>query len=1216
MPTPAEIIAARLNNEQLYEDTTPEVVDSPEQSSEEVVAKRSISDETAYPTLGGKASSSPSPAPQSIPSWGPSMKTPVSVSVSPTPKLSTPSPTPRVVGNGIKSKVTTIQEAFALNVEDQLNVARPEFIKILTFVKNETKTSIECTTSQHTKKRTFLITGRPDDVKLARRLVIKKLTKPVQISFAVPAKLRSRIIGQGGKTLKPIIQSNEVKIEIGDEEEAQEQEETAADNEDDIFSKTVTITIDGDIEGSKRAKSQILAIVKEETKNLSTKVVVDETVKPFAAKELEPLVAKYSTLDFAIPDYKSEKSNIVIVGDRELVIEARTEVKDILEKLSGKITVEEVPIPQTKHQFLPIDEILEQNNVLIQLPGEGETNVKFIGEKSKISLALEQARKTTSQYKIEILDMSKAHRGDLKHVKAVAAHLNKNGVFKEIAQTNDVTINVPSFASLSDETLSSIPIEIVSKEDSEKIRVAKKSIVNHVNRITPDQTKIIDDIDEFLIKRVPETIKDVAKSVGVNYVVIGKNITLFSDKLENEDAEDFVETNATEDSFNKVNEALNPLRELAAKLQTVVIQVDSKDQQHVSGPKGSTLRSILSSVDPTSVTVKLHSNGEKQSDNEIYIRGLKDSVDIVKKDIEQTIADAQEFKDEYTTTIQVPSTVVSRIIGKNGANLIALREEFGTKIDVSDDKEDAKGKNPKVDITITGIKRNVEESKNKLSASAKKWADETLVRLRIEHQYHRRMIGPHGVYINRLQDKYNVKIRFPASDNTPSNFADGPKSKDEVTVRGPSKGVAKAEEELNELYQFEKENGFKQIIQIPIKAVARVIGKGGETINDIADGTGVEYNFKRNQEEEEKSKVAELELTGSKSALKEASKKINDIISEIENFVTASIKIDPLYHRELIGQGGSIMKEIISKAGGDNIPRHKQFKLLNIPNEGSGSDEITCQGDHQLVENIIDQLKEFVALKKASVTEEIDLAKDKHRLVIGPKGTIRHSIQSEFGVTIDIPRSNEDSTIIKIVGLPEKIAAAKEKIEELTKDDWNVAIDIPAKYHALVSEHGAIFKQLKSDFNVEVSHGNLTRQASKLSSATGIPTAPEEAYPTDSAKYLFTISANSEELKDDGVVIPWRLKGDEANTAKAAKVIEERLANAEAAKFTGWFYSSQPSTFSKIIGPQGTKVNQIRKKSNTFITIPRASDKESKFIYLVGSEENLKIAKDEIQRLL
>ena len=52
------------------------------------------------------------------------MKTPVRSSTAspvPTPvQQTTPKPT-----NGIKSKVSTIQEAFSLDVEDQLNVARP-----------------------------------------------------------------------------------------------------------------------------------------------------------------------------------------------------------------------------------------------------------------------------------------------------------------------------------------------------------------------------------------------------------------------------------------------------------------------------------------------------------------------------------------------------------------------------------------------------------------------------------------------------------------------------------------------------------------------------------------------------------------------------------------------------------------------------------------------------------------------------------------------------------------------------------------------------------------------------------------------------------------------------------------------------------------------------------------------------------------------------------
>ncbi|CAK9436923.1 uncharacterized protein LODBEIA_P14380 [Lodderomyces beijingensis] len=1055
MSTPAEIIAARVNrqDEGDYDYENEFVTESAEKSRN---STPSISDESAFPALGLKSSSNGhSPAPSSSTNgsnWGPKMKSPSSAPVSKS-AVKKSAATNSSNGFAIKSKIYTIQEAFSLDIEDQLNVARPEFIKILTQVMQETKTNIECTNSQHTKKRTFLITGRPNEVKLAKRLVIKKLTKPVKIKFSIPAKLRSRVIGQGGKNLKPIISANEVKIEIGDEEEvnggAKDEADSQEEEEDDIFSRTVQITIDGDVDGAKNAKNQILAIVKEETKNLSTKVALEDKVKPFAASALSSIVERYSSLDFSIPDYKSSRTSIVIVGDRENVLEAKSDVKAALEKLASKIVVEEVPIPKTKHQFLPVDKVLQNSFVLIQLPKEGEQNVKFVGEKKNIKAAQEEARKVTSQYKVEVLDMSKAHKGNLRHVKAVAVLLNKTGAFKQIAQANDVIIHVPTAKELQDESVCSIPIEIVSKGEDDKIKLARKAIVNQVNKITPEQTKIITDIDLFFMNRVDETIKEVAKADKVSYVILGNSITLFSSPESGDDgeADDFDDVETTDfQAFDKVDAALNELRELTGKLTLETIEdLSPKEISIVSGPKGTTLKSILAAVgEPHSVTVKL-SHEEPAS---IVIHGLKTSVAHVKKDIEAVLAEAKEYPEGFTATVQVPAQVVSRLIGRNGASLNTIRDEFGVKIDVPVLKNGGgaagagadhlykKDDNEKVDITINGVKKNVEEAKASIAASAKKWADETLARLRIEHQYHRRMIGSQGVYINRLQDKYNVKIRFPSADASaaPSTFADAPKSKDEVTIKGPSKGVAKAEEELKELYQFEKENGFKQVVQIPSKAISRVIGKNGGTINDIADGSGVEYKFKREKSEEEKTGFAEVELTGAKSALKEAVAKIQDIISDVENFVVETIKVDPQYHRDLVGPYGSVMKSIIHEAGGDDLPRNKYNRLLAIPNEGSGSDEIVCQGDKSIVSKIVAQIEKLVEEKKATVVEEVELAKEKHRFVIGAGGSVRSEIERECKVNLSIPKRDDQSNLVKVKGLPENIEKAKAKIIELTKD--------------------------------------------------------------------------------------------------------------------------------------------------------------------------------------
>ena len=62
MPTPAEIIAARLNRadatQNVYEEEEEEVVTSTE-TTPSTNAKPSITDEAAFPTLGGKKSASP-----------------------------------------------------------------------------------------------------------------------------------------------------------------------------------------------------------------------------------------------------------------------------------------------------------------------------------------------------------------------------------------------------------------------------------------------------------------------------------------------------------------------------------------------------------------------------------------------------------------------------------------------------------------------------------------------------------------------------------------------------------------------------------------------------------------------------------------------------------------------------------------------------------------------------------------------------------------------------------------------------------------------------------------------------------------------------------------------------------------------------------------------------------------------------------------------------
>lgn len=1191
MATPAEIIAARVNG--TYVANEPESRAAPSAGLGLASPTRSVnSDISAFPVLGGK------PVVVSSTSWGPAHNGNGNgtAGAAPLPALNPTSQLPSA-RPAARMSTLTIQEAFSLDVEDQVHMPRPEFIKVLTQVKAETGTSIECTTSHHTKKRTFLISGKPAQVKTAKRLVIRKLTKPVALTFDVPAKVRAKIIGPQGRTLKPIIADNNVKISIAQfEASAEPQDDDHDADHDDVFAHTVAVTIEGDADGARNAKDEILAIVREATKNTQVSVALSELVKPFAGAAAATVAADFAQLDFVVPPYDSRSNSVIISGERAAVADARDRLRGVLAALAARLVVETVAIPRVKHQFLPIEAILEQENVLIKLPARGDTGVQFIGEPSKIPVAQEKARLVTSQYKVEVLEMSKAHKGNLEHVKAIAALLAANRAFAHIADQHGVAINPPSLAELEDPHTTTIPIEVVVLEsDAEKAKAARKAVVAVVNSISVDDTRVVDDIDEFFHGQVAGALAAVD---NLQHVILNKKVVLYDGLARS--ADDFDDFAAASDVLDNGNAALDRLRALQADLVTQTLPVLADEHDIVRA----TLNSVLRSAEDNLVTVKID-----KAASEVEARGLRKEVAKVLREIATVLDENREFKDQggYTTTVEVPAAVLPRIIGKGGANLKALREEYGVSIDIADRDDDQHAKS--AEVVISGIKRSADDAKAAIAALARKLADDTVARLKIEEQYHRRIIGPNFSSILRLQDKYNVRIWFPSESN--QNFADAPRSNNEVVIRGPSRAVAKAEEELLELYQFEKENGFKETIKVPTAAIARVIGKNGETIKDIADGTGVDFKFAKDRASEEELGYAEVELTGSRKALKDAAHKIADIVSEAENFVSVEVEVPRAYHGGLIGPSGSVRRSIIAAAGGENALASQYNRFMKFPSENADSDVVVCAGDKRIVEKIVSQIEQFVAKKKAEVKEKIEVPREKHGVLIGHGGLTRQALLDEFDVQIFVPRASEKSPFVEVSGLPENIERLRAKIAELTKDNWSHSLEVPASLHSFVSDRGLLIKTLRVDHGVEVSHGNRSREATSLSNAT-IPTPPSEFVADEPALFVSELEGTQ-----GTKTIPWRFVGDEEAAAKAHAVVSEQLERAKAASHAGWFYVPEPrSQFSKIIGPQGRKLAQLRKSTDAFVSVPRTGEKNGNYVYIVGSDASVQQAGDLLKKAL
>lgn len=104
---------------------------------------------------------------------------------------------------------------------------------------------------------------------------------------------------------------------------------------------------------------------------------------------------------------------------------------------------------------------------------------------------------------------------------------------------------------------------------------------------------------------------------------------------------------------------------------------------------------------------------------------------------------------------------------------------------------------------IQGVQYNVQVAKERILALVANLADQVTLTINVPKAYHRYLIGPNGRYVRKLEDKYNVFVKFPRSGSSE-------KEEEAITIRGRKKDTASAKDELLELYEYEKEQQAKR----------------------------------------------------------------------------------------------------------------------------------------------------------------------------------------------------------------------------------------------------------------------------------------------------------------------------------------------------------------------------------------------------------------------
>lgn len=222
-------------------------------------------------------------------------------------------------------------------------------------------------------------------------------------------------------------------------------------------------------------------------------------------------------------------------------------------------------------------------------------------------------------------------------------------------------------------------------------------------------------------------------------------------------------------------------------------------------------------------------------------------------------------------------------------------------------------------VEVKGPKAKAEAAKARIISLGKKLEDEATYVLKIPSQYHRDLIGQKGGQVNRLQDRYNVRVQFPravvpvsddqsvgdaASEAGGSRYNRSPQAVDEVIVKGPRKGADGAREEILSLYQWVVDHSNVASVSVAQSQVPSLIGAQGREMDKLRADTGAQIDVPGANDPADSAGRVEIKVKGTKKQVEDAKKLLQERAKQFDATVTKTIDVDKKHHKALIGGGG------------------------------------------------------------------------------------------------------------------------------------------------------------------------------------------------------------------------------------------------------------------------------------------------------------------------
>lgn len=1106
------------------------------------------------------------------------------------------------------------------------------------------KVKVDASANQRLHQTTFHMKAESQkDLDKAKRALLSALSPVVTIIVQAPASTIATIIGPKGATLKQIRDQTNVKIDIPRKETVNGNANGNAahgqdDEEDEVL---IPISVNGPQPMVEEAGELLKQIIASKTSRTTQRVKdIPAHILPFI-KARRAHFATVAESDDVKLTLNSADRELSASGDRQAVTRVIEAVKQEVETLQSNLQTVKIALPKRQHRLLAgqaVQDIMNTSkcSIVVSSPDEPGDEVAVWGQPSDLPAGLAAVMTQANSKYIREFPLP----GPIAVSRQLVNYIVRIGYPKKLmAENTGVSVYTPSTNAVA--SASSLAIDLVGEKA--EVDAVVRQLSELLGKLIGATTEVNIDwlLHRTLIGKQAKKIKQFHEAHNVSVYFPGEEAEQSSVLLVYDPFTPSASPSPDDKKqhLDDVSKELLKLSKEAGEVKTEHISVEKRWHDAILGQNGTTLNAIIGEEKALSIKVGADAQ-DPAGEDAVVVRGASADVDRAVKEILKIVENAKNdvIVNSHVLDFDIDREYVGRIVGSQGSGINKLRDALGVKLDVSDEFDDKdtkkkKGTHQKAKITITGRKENAEEAKRRILAQVDRLADETSEVLKIPNQYHPSLIGTSGKYAIRLEEKYGVKITFPRAGggNNESNDKTREALKsDEVLVKGGKKGVAQAKSELMEAYEYEKDNNQSIKFTVPTKSVARILGRGGASINDIKNSTDTQIDVDR---AEESATTSVITVRGTKKNIAAAKTQILAISDSAAEEVTVNLTIENKFHRSLIGGGGQGLKDLVERCGGPSDSRILA-QLIRFPRQNEPSDEVRLRGDAKLVEKIKQELEKAVALLRDRVILGVDVPAAQHRAIIGRGGANLNELQTKFGVQIQFPGSrsysqfgaptnadeiadSDPANIIKVSGPSESAQKAVDELKNNVKapaaEAVTATMEVPVKYHHTISQNGQFFRTLRS-WGVHVDHSVVpkapaapVRPTSSETPSTRIDDVEDEP----AVEAVWEVVSKYEEADEGNST--WTIRGrDQAAVDKAQKAITDAIAVAEKATSVGFLTLPDRSQFPRIVGTKGANVSRLRNETGADILVSR----DSNTIVITGSTSSLELAKESILKML